>query len=332
MNYLQRHKLKIIVASGILALIVLQLQRANGWGFWAHEHINEMAVNTLPQSMLILYKANSQFITKHSVDPDKRRYVDSTEAPHHFIDIDHYGKYPFANLPHYWKDAVAKYSKDTLTKYGVLPWYVSLMMDKLTTAFKQKDKYLILHYSADIGHYIADAHVPLHCSSNYNGQLTHQQGIHALWESRIPELMGDKYNFSVGKAIYLKDPSKRIWEIVLESASEVDSVLTIEKQLSKQYSNDTKYIMTKNNTSTIKNYSEPYAKAYSQRLNNMVERRLRESILDVGSFWYTAWVNAGQPDLSNLKDNVTVNEQKDYEQLDKKWNEGKIIGRSEGGN
>jgi hypothetical protein len=330
-SFFHFHKIKLTVIVIVTFLILYQLRLVEGWGFWGHEHINRMAVFTLPFPMLNLYKDNIEFITNHSVDPDKRRYVDSTEASHHFIDIDHYGKYPFPNLPHYWKDAVAKYSEDTLKKYGVVPWYVLLMLDKLTTAFKEKDKYLILHYSADLGHYIADAHVPLHCSSNYNGQLTHQEGIHALWESRIPELFGDKYNFSVGKAAYLKNPSKRIWEVVLESALEVDSVVSIEKKLGKQFSDDKKYEMQKRNSKAVKAYSQDYVKAYSDHLNGMVERRLRESILDVGSFWYTAWVNAGQPNLNNLKDTILNNtEQQKLQFMDKKWNEGKIMGRSEG--
>jgi hypothetical protein len=29
----------------------------------------------------------------------------------------------------------------------------------------------------------------------------------------------------------------------------------------------------------------------------MVERRLRRAIVHVGSFWYTAWVDAGRPAL-----------------------------------
>ena len=33
----------------------------------------------------------------------------------------------------------------------------------------------------------------------------------------------------------------------------------------------------------------------------MVERRLRAAIIAVGSIWYSAWVDAGQPDLSKLQ-------------------------------
>ena len=34
----------------------------------------------------------------------------------------------------------------------------------------------------------------------------------------------------------------------------------------------------------------------------MVEERMRASIVLLGSFWYTAWVNAGQPDLLDVRD------------------------------
>ncbi len=63
------------------------------------------------------------------------------------------------------------------------------MLARLTTAFKNKDPAKILKLSAELGHYIADFHVPLHASSNHNGQYTNQKGIHGFWESRIPELL-----------------------------------------------------------------------------------------------------------------------------------------------
>jgi hypothetical protein len=32
----------------------------------------------------------------------------------------------------------------------------------------------------------------------------------------------------------------------------------------------------------------------------MIERRMRDAIIAVGSVWYTAWVDAGQPNLNEL--------------------------------
>ena len=96
-------------------------QPAFCWGFFAHQKINYYAVFLLPPEMLVLYKPNINFLSQHAVDPDKRRYISVAEGPHHYIDIDHYGKYPFAALPQKWDDAVKKYSSDTLRAYGIVP-------------------------------------------------------------------------------------------------------------------------------------------------------------------------------------------------------------------
>ncbi len=69
------------------------------WGFYAHKKINYYAVFLLPPEMMVLYKPNIEFLEEHAVDPDKRRYAVPEEGPRHYIDIDHYGEYPYPNLP-----------------------------------------------------------------------------------------------------------------------------------------------------------------------------------------------------------------------------------------
>ena len=83
-------------------------------------------------------------------------------------------------------------AKEAFTEHGILPYNLQTFYIRLIGAFKRKDVKRILSLSADIGHYIGDAHVPLHTTENYNGQLTDQIGIHAFWESRIPELFADQ--------------------------------------------------------------------------------------------------------------------------------------------
>jgi hypothetical protein len=256
-----------------------------------------MAVYGVPYPLSGFYKKNIDYITKHAVDPDKLKFVDSTEAVHHYINIDHYGVEGFRKLPKYWKDAVKKYTVDTLDKYGTLPWQVILWEYKLTEAFRKKDMDAILKASAFIGHYIADAHVPLHTVSNFNGQETNQQGVHALWESAIPEAFGDSYAHINGGAVYLKDPSGKIWTIIQQSYSLAPTVLAVEKDVSSHFTNSQKYLPSKNKK--IK-YTPAYIAAYNKALNGMVERQLHSSAIDVASFWYTAWVNAGQPDMRNV--------------------------------
>ncbi len=279
--------------------------------------------------MLWLYKTNITFLSEHAIDPDKRRYTVSGEAPRHYIDIDYYGKYPYTSLPRKWKDAVEKYTEDTLNAHGIVPWHIQTMLYRLTAAFKEKDFFKIMKNSAEIGHYIADAHVPLHTNSNHNGQLTDQKGIHAFWESRVPELLADKeFDFFIVKAVYIKDPAAFIWQCVLESANAADSVLYFEKELSGKFPPDKKYAFEERNKVVIKQYSSAFTIAYNKKLNGMIERRMRESVFAVASFWYTAWVNAGQPDLEDLsKQSFTEADLKAFDTLNTQWKNGKETGK-----
>lgn len=274
------------------------------WGFFGHKRINRIATFTLPPQMFGFYKEHIEYLTEHAVDPDKRRYAVDGEAQRHYIDIDHYaknGEDPFEIMPRRWKDAVEKFTEDTLQAYGIVPWHIVVMKYKLQRAFEQKNVDLILKYSADIGHYIGDAHVPLHTTKNYNGQLTNQKGIHGLWESRLVEINSENYDYFVGKSVYIKDLNNFVWNAVEESHRSVDSVLRIELEVTRDFPTDRKYSFERRGNTTVSVYSYEFSQEYHRRMNNMVERRLRAAISAVGSIWYSAWVDAGQPDLSMIQ-------------------------------
>jgi Zinc dependent phospholipase C len=312
----------------ILSLLLISLT-SFCWGFYGHKKINYYAVFLLPPEMISLYKPNIDFITEHAVDPDMRRYAIPEEGPRHYIDIDKYGNYPFDSLPRKWSEAVAKYSEDSLMSHGIVPWWIQTMLFRLTDAFKEKNQAKILKLSAEIGHYIADAHVPLHASSNHNGQFTDQRGIHGFWESRVPELLAEKeWDFAIGKAELIKNPGDYIWKRVLESALAADTVLKFEKELTRKFSPDQKFAFEERNGITIRQYSTAFTKAYDAKLNGMVERRFRQSIYAIASFWYTAWVNAGQPDLKALSNkSFTTDDLKEFETLNNAWKNSSIKGR-----
>ena len=282
--------------------VFLPKEASQSWGFYGHKRINRMAVFTLPPEMVSFYKKHIEFITNHAVDPDKRRYGVEGEAERHYIDIDHYGTHAFDSVPKFWKQAVAKFTEDTLRAYGIVPWQIEKHYYKLMNAFKEENLDRILHYSADIGHYIADAHVPLHTTENYNGQLTGQRGIHGFWESRIPEMKAEDYDYFVGRAHYVESPIKSAWKVVYDSHQAVDSVLTFEAILNKKFPQDQKYAFENRGSLMTKVYSAEYTNAYDLMIKGQVERRMRESIVMVGSLWYTAWVDAGKPNLDKLGD------------------------------
>ncbi|MEX1239134.1 MAG: zinc dependent phospholipase C family protein [Cyclobacteriaceae bacterium] len=271
------------------------------WGFFAHQKINRLAVFTLPGGMIGFYKNNIGYITRAAVNPDRRRYALAEEASRHFLDVDHYGDSALAVLPHDWREAAARYGEDSLRAHGILPWHLYRMYFRLRDAFMVRDPDEILKVSAELGHYIGDAHVPLHTTENYNGQLTGQEGIHGFWESRLPEVFSGDYNFFVGRAQYISDIRKACWQVIASTHEQVARVLAEEKKLALRYE-EKKYSFETRGNETVKVYAIEYARDYHRRLEGMVEKQMRASIKMTGDFWFTAWVDAGQPDLKKLID------------------------------
>ena len=361
------------------------------WGFTAHQRINKMAVFTLPEEMLPLYKKNIVYLTEHAVDADKRRYASSSEGYNHFLDFEFNGKLHhnynhavFENASIYCFDSLGKrllisdkkslhrrgkdyyltapaikyifgrdsvvvadsfaqsfmyylahlkrshdslrvhpdslreiflkeklraqvplknvYAIDTVYKHGILPYAIQRTYSGLVKAFLSLDETKILKLSADLGHYVADAHVPLHVTRNYNGQFTGQEGIHAFWETRLPDIFSEnQYTYYVGRAKYIENISPFVFKIINDSHADVNRVLFEEKQLAQNTPPDKKYaIVSVGKSPPQRIYNLPYSNAYHSALNGMVEARMQKSILALGSLWYSAWVEAGKPDLKNL--------------------------------
>ncbi|MEZ4988734.1 MAG: zinc dependent phospholipase C family protein [Saprospiraceae bacterium] len=392
------------------------------WGFFGHRRINRMAVFTLPVEMMPFYRKHIEYLTDHAVDPDKRRYATKHEAVRHYIDLDHWGAYPFEEVPREWTEALLRYgemrfipykdnSTDTLnvkastilrvaggrdtvllqvnsprlplfipldvyksfwkeqvlpqyyedewwvdkttacslfgldtsgidkvqvldhfSEYGIVPYHLEAMQSRLTRAFAKGEVDAILRLSAEFGHYVGDAHVPLHTTENYNGQLTNQIGIHAFWESRLPELYADKsYDYFVGKPTYISNKREYFWKVVLDSHSLLDSVLAIEKRLSETIPPDQQYCYEERLGVTTRTQCEAYAQAYHLAMNGMVEKRMRDCIQSIASVWYTAWIDAGQPNLTALLSAKPSDaELKEQAELESEFRKGESKGREHG--
>jgi hypothetical protein len=414
---MSKHLLLFPVTIAVVLGIVFSAFRPTpppAWGFFGHRKINRQAVFTLPPELIVFYKKHIDYVTEHAIDPDKRRYATTHEAPRHYMDLDRYGKAPFENLPRNWTDALMQHTKyffidekrdtlplllapvmekdsfvsfnpklfkdsatvvsrqdfrwffiknilpqyyepqwvieadslsrllnfnkincrkafavDEFSSHGIVPYHLDYMLRRLTDAFVEKDVKKILRHSADIGHYIADAHVPLHTTQNYNGQLTGQDGIHAFWESRLPELFADEnYDFWVGRAELIEKPQDYFWNIVLESHALVDSVLGIELALRNEFPPDQQMCNEMRGNTLVKIQCEEFAAAYSERLGGMVEARMQASVRAVGSAWYTAWVLAGQPDLRDIGAATTAMQDSVDVELENAVKSGEIKGRA----
>lgn len=271
------------------------------WGFLVHRTVHQLAVYELPGNMQPFYYRNMDYLVQNAPRPDTRRNTDSTEASKHFIDLEPFGDSAAWKIPSTWQQAVSRYTLDTLLTYGYVPYQVLFMKDKLTEAFRSRNADSILYYSADMGHYIGDANVPLHTSINYDGQLTNQKGLHSLWESMIPELEIETYNLSsTHKAKYLKDPAEAILNAIRRAHVLVADLLAKEKEVSRNFSDTQKFRIQMRRGRESKSFTTEFAKAYAASLQPTINQQLIHSSNLIADFWYTCWVDAGKPNLNSL--------------------------------
>ncbi len=308
-------------------LIITTIFLLSSWGFLVHRTIHQLAVYELPAEMRPFFYKNMKYLVDNAGRPDQRRNEDSTEATKHFIDLEAFGDSAAWKMPTTWQEAVKIYSKDSLLKYGYVPYHIITMKNKLTGAFRSGNKDSILFYATDMAHYIGDANVPLHTSLNYDGQLTNQHGLHSLWESMIPEIEIEKYNlYSHRKASYLSDPAKTVWNCIRRANSLLPGVFSKEIEASNGFTNSTKFRIQIRRGKEVKSYTSAFAKAYSKLLGQTINDQLLYSASMIADFWYTAWVDAGKPDLSKYMSIPFEKKDKSALKVElKTWKNGALI-------
>lgn len=291
-------KLKKLGGYAVLVGIVLI---GGSWGFLVHKTINQVAVYQLPKGMQRFFYRHMDYLVYNAPRPDIRRNTDSTEDTKHFIDLEAYGDSAAYKMPLKWQEAVGLFTKDTLLKYGYVPYHIVAMKEKLTNAFRQQNRDSILFYAADIGHYIGDAHVPLHTTINYDGQLTNQRGLHSLWESFIPELEINNYRLTdKHKARYLPNPAAAIMQAIQHANTLLPDMLLQEKEVTRNFTDSPKYRIQMRRGRESRSYTTAFAKAYASALKNTINDQLLEAAALTADFWYTSWADAGKPDLDKL--------------------------------
>ena len=288
----------IRIAATVGMVLLLLPGDTESWGRWGHYRITEQAIASLPDTLRQFFQEAANELVSRSVEPDEARRWDEAEQYRHYIDIDAYGNPPFEELPRDYDAAVEKFGALRVDTTGTLPWVIERFTAVLSDAFLSGNRDTIIYAAAYLAHYVADAHVPLHSAVNYDGQLTGQRGVHARWESHIPERFGEQFSLGPGPVRMVESPGREAFGIVLASYAKVDSVLALDKdaQIAAEGSLVTVHATRENRV----RLSDAYYDEYHRRLSGMVERQLQETISAVASYWFTAWVNAGRPGLAQL--------------------------------
>jgi hypothetical protein len=287
---------KTVRQTFLLGILIMSLSPLFAWGFEPHRRINQQACLILPNSLYSFYKKHLPYMMDHATDADMRRYIDTLEAGKHFIDLEHFGNH-IDSLPQTYAEALEKFGSETLNKEGNLPWNIIKKVYQLKSAFSVGDVDQILKLSANLGHYIADAHVPLHTTSNYNGQLSGQTGIHALWETQIPKLFIDTLMVPIPKYEISENWIAKIFQIVQKSHDMVDNLLRCDLEVKNELNPALWYAFEQNKKSVVRTFSPEYVRLLHKKLRHSVEERFLESSQVLAQLIHLSWVMAGQPQL-----------------------------------
>jgi hypothetical protein len=277
----------------LLFVLTAQAEIPLTWGFFGHRKINLLAIYTLSPPLHSFYRRHQKALQELAVLPDARRYILDEEAARHYIDLDQYdlNQVVFSS----WEQMLRRKSVDSLQKHGIVPWHIPIVYQRLVQAFVKKDSLQIIKLSAELGHYVADAHVPLHTSSNYDGQKTGQGGLHSFWESRIPEILNTQLDQFSGPATFIPDVQHSAWDWVLASHKQLPHLFSMATHVSNHFKEGEKYSFEQKGQALVKTQSLKYSLAYHKALNHQIEARFMAAVQHVGDLWYSAWLSAGQP-------------------------------------
>ncbi|MGA2622978.1 MAG: S1/P1 nuclease [Bacteroidota bacterium] len=254
-------------------LTVLCTTGSFGWGSTGHRFINLKAVYNLPNSMSS-FKADSLFYQAHASDADARKSSDPSEAPRHYIDIDAYPD--FHHLSHNLDSVIALYGQDIVTSRGILPWAIAATVDSLTAQLARHNGNA-QETASDLGHYVGDAHQPLHCTADYN-----PNGMHSRYETTMIDMYVSQLSVHQDSIQYVSSPLDFAFDFIYHSNSLASTLAYADRMAEVSSGWD----------GTL----NPPAAYYSElwlRVGTLTLDQIQRATVALASLWYTAWVNAG---------------------------------------
>jgi hypothetical protein len=251
------------------------------WGSNAQRLVVNHAVDTLPYDMRPFFESNRNFLIQHVNDPLNLLDKHPSERQNHFIELDRYGKFPFEALPRTYKNALAKYSKSHIESTGLLPWQIGVYSAKLTEDMRNGRWDEAKVDAAFLANYVAEAHDPFNTTENYDGKMTAQSGVNERFNTILIDRYGSFFPLNPHDAFFITDPTDFAFEMCLNAHSLLESILLADRNAKRGLTSYT---------------DEYYDRFYNLTAASLI-KQLSDASTDVGSYWLTAWTNAGKPAL-----------------------------------
>ncbi len=267
----------------LAVLLSLTAARAFAWGTVGHQIVAQNYSKQLPAEMAAFAQYDS-IVNAHVMDPDNRKGSQyPSESYRHFLDIDWYAEFWSGTLTHDRNALAAEYSDYTVLHNGTQPWAEDTTMVALTDSLRAERWSGAALLVADLAHYVGDCHQPLHCTKNYDGQYSGNNGIHSRYETSMLNTYGSTIVIpAVGGAVWIPNTVDSVFSFVTRGWARVDTVLHAD---------------TAAKAASGGSYNSTYYAGLWSRLGGITSDQLTRASVSLASLVYTAWVNAGRPHI-----------------------------------
>jgi hypothetical protein len=279
-------RVRLFAALAFIALVLaFSSPTSFSWGENADRLVANKAVDTLPEEMQPFFQANRQFLVQHVTDLQEGvpKSVIPFEHPRtpDFVELDHYGPFPFSALPRDYNHAVLKFNRRVLEQHGLLPWQIGLYSKRLTDAFHDHNWNEAKLSAAMLAHYVTAAHDPFKTTVNSDGKLTGQAGVNDRFGAGLVDRYQLFFFVKPGEAVFIHDPTDHAFEICLTAHSLLESALLADRRAH----------------TGLTGYTDEYYDRFYAQAGTLLASQLSDAATDVGSYWMSAWINAGRPQL-----------------------------------
>lgn len=228
----------------------------------------------------------AEVLADHASDADYRKNIDPNEGPRHYIDIDNYDEFVnTGRIPQTLDSVIMLYGEYFVYDQGVLPWATLRTFDSLRLCFEQERWDDAVLFASDLGHYVADGHMPLHITRNYNGQFTNNEGIHSRYESTMINAYISQISYAGMPITEIDDVPQYVFNYLYNNYQYVDSVLLADDYAKSESGGST-------HSSTYKQALWDYSSGFTTTMFENASHALTELI-------YTAWKEAGSPQMGS---------------------------------
>ena len=263
------------------------------WGSKGHSIINRKCPESFPASMNA-FRIWADSLSMHASDADSRKSADKSESPKHYLDVENYAEFiSTGRIASTYDSIVSRHGSSSVISNGTLPWATMNMYDTLKADFIKCKWHKAMLDASDLGHYVADGHMPLHISANYDGQDTGNSGIHSRYESSMVSSYQSELNFYSGDSVHaVSNVPNYIFNYIYFNHRYVDSVLIADTYATKLAGN------TSSNTYTTALWNKT---TFTKGLFHNASHTLAELI-------YNAWSEAGKPAFGVVNNTPIITE------------------------